>query len=68
MKLLYRCDPDKNTECRKGNCFINKKAFACKLTSNPDYAVKDEKSGKPIVAYIHFDDAPPLCINGGADY
>ena len=68
MIVFYRCDPEKNTDCKKRNCFQYRKAFTCKCTSNPDYAVIDEKSGKPIVAYIHFDDAPPLCVDGGADY
>ena len=67
MKILYRCDPEKNTECRKRGCAKEKKAFRCKCTSNPDYAVKDN-NGKPIIAFIHFDDEPPLMVDGGTDW
>lgn len=68
MKVLYRCDPEKNTTCRKRGCSENvNKHFRCRCTSNPDYAVRDEK-GQPIIAYIHFDDAPPIMIDGGPEW
>ena len=67
MITFYRCDPDKNSECSKKSCVNKKKVFPCKCTSNPDFAMKD-KSGNPIIAFIHFDDKPPLLVDGGADW
>lgn len=65
MKVFYICDPDKNNECRKRNCGKNRN-YGCRCTSNPDYA-KTDGNGKPIVSFIHFDDAPPILVNGGVD-
>ena len=67
MMVLYRCDAEKNTECKKRGCSHNNKIWKCRCTSNPDYAQKDE-NGQPIIAFIHFDDQPPLMVNGGTDW
>ena len=40
---LYLCDPQKNTECPKGNCQI---PDGCFLTIKKEFAVTDE-NGKP---------------------
>ena len=55
QKTFYKCDPEKNTECRKSRCALAKKrgriAGECEATSNPDFAMLNE-DGKPIVAYV----------------
>ena len=51
----YRCDPEKNTECRKNGCALVKKRGKrpgeCAATSNPDFAELNE-NGRPIVAFV----------------
>lgn len=51
MDKLYKCDPEKNVECSKGNCFYRNfggaPAGECKSTTNPDLAITD-KNGKPV--------------------
>lgn len=60
MKILYMCDPEKNKECRKRNCHWNQLVIGrCKMTKNPDYAVRDKTTGKPIVGYVKFDGEEP---------
>lgn len=36
IKLLYMCDPDKNIECKKKNCYTNN--GECMQTDNKKYA------------------------------
>ena len=52
---FYRCDPEKNTECKKRGCALVKKrgkiSGECAATSNPDFAELNE-DGKPIVAFV----------------
>ena len=51
-KTFYRCDPDRNTECRKRMCYRSGKKWAtCKATRNPEYAVRDD-NGAPIVEFV----------------
>ncbi len=56
QKTFYRCDPEKNTECKKRGCALirgrGKKAgsFRCEATDNPEYAALNEE-GRPIVAF-----------------
>lgn len=38
---LFWCDPEKNTECTKECCHIN--GGPCWLTTNKEYAVKEEQ-------------------------
>ena len=45
-KVLYECDPRKNTECRKTSCF--KYNGPCRRTAHPEYAVRDE-NGEPVI-------------------
>ncbi|MBP3573247.1 MAG: hypothetical protein J6J71_01415 [Prevotella sp.] len=45
MDKLYKCDPEKNTECKKTICFTN--GGECSATTNPEAAITDE-NGKPI--------------------
>ena len=45
MKKLYKCDPPKNTECKKNFCFL--RGGGCSNTTNPEVA-KLNKHGKPI--------------------
>ena len=66
MKVLYRCDPEKNKECNKRGCYGHTH-FKCRCTSNREYAELDS-NGNPIIAYIHFDDQPPLMIDGGTEW
>lgn len=42
-KDLWYCDPDKNTECKKGSCFIN--GGPCMYTTNEEcaYEIDGEK-------------------------
>ena len=58
MIILFKCDADKNTECRKRGCY--KRGGKCRMTKNPDLAVKNEKTGQPIIGYMRFEGAPPL--------
>ena len=56
QKTFYRCDPEKNTECRKRWCALTKGrkkggSFRCEATENPDYAVLNEE-GRPVVAFV----------------
>ena len=39
-KLFYKCDPEKNTECKKTMCYIN--GGECYSTLNAQYAKADE--------------------------
>ena len=50
MIILYKCDPDKNTECKKRGCY--QKGGKCSRTKNPDMAVRDKKTGKPVIEYV----------------
>ena len=34
--LLYFCDPSKNTECKKGGCYLN--GGPCRYTTHAEYA------------------------------
>ncbi len=45
MEKLYKCDPEKNPECKKTSCFIH--GGCCDNTTNPEAAITDE-NGKPI--------------------
>lgn len=45
-KVLYKCDPEKNIECKKTMCYIN--GGECYRTLNAEYAKADEsESFKP---------------------
>ena len=56
MKIWYICDPEKNKECRKRNCRWNELVIGkCKMTSNPEYAVRDKATGEPIVGHIKIE-------------
>ena len=52
---FYRCDPGKNTECKKTGCALVKKkgkcTGKCEATSNPKFAQLNE-DGNPIVAFV----------------
>lgn len=43
---LYLCDPQKNTECQKGNCQMPN---GCFFTTKKEFAVTDENAN-PIIA------------------
>ena len=51
----YKCDPEKNTECRKTGCALvqkrGRKSGECRATSKPECAVLNEE-GRPVVAYV----------------
>lgn len=51
-KILYKCDPEKNTACRKTHCKFNPAVIGgeCDSTSEEQYAVIDDK-GNPIITY-----------------
>lgn len=53
---LYKCDPDKNKQCKKTWCAHNEKAVhaVCELTKHKEYSV----DGQPIGAAY-----PPVKIN-----
>ena len=46
-KIFYRCDPEKNTECRKRRCFRRTRNGTCRATSKVECAVRDA-DGHPI--------------------
>ena len=43
-KTLYRCDPDRNKECRKTMCFRHGGfcGMVCRATTKPEFAARDE--------------------------
>lgn len=43
--VFYRCDPEKNTECRKSGCYT--RGGECKATSKMACAIRDA-DGNPI--------------------
>ena len=47
--VLYKCDPEKNTECKKRSCKYNAAALVrvCMATNNAAFAMLDDR-GKPI--------------------
>ena len=50
--ILYRCDPLKNTECRKTMCFINgKMGHECRATTRREFSARDE-NGNPVVERV----------------
>lgn len=55
---LYLCDPQKNTECPKGNCQI---PDGCFLTIKKEFAVTDE-NGKPTTYKVKM---PNSCCHAG---
>ena len=67
MIVLYKCDPEKNTKCKKKLCLLYTKGrYSCKSTKHPEYAVKDE-NGEPIVYCMRKEDeALPVWPEGGA--
>jgi len=50
----YRCDPEKNKECKKRGCALVKKRGVkggdCRATHKPECAELNE-AGKPVVAF-----------------
>lgn len=52
QKILYKCDPEKNTGCKKTHCKFNPVVIGgeCDSTSEEQYAVIDDK-GNPIITY-----------------
>lgn len=51
-KILYKCDPKKNTACKKTHCKFNPAVIGgeCDSTSEEQYAVLDD-NGEPIIKY-----------------
>ena len=57
-RVIYKCDPKKNTQCKRTSCKYRERSklsvieydYLCEGTSNPEYAVKGE-DGKPIILY-----------------
>lgn len=43
-RFLYFCNPDKNKECRKSECF--RTGGECFLTAKQQYAYYDDERGK----------------------
>lgn len=43
-KVLYKCDPEKNTECKKNFCFI--RGGGCRYTADPNAAKLDKRGNK----------------------
>lgn|GEM_PF-1231501 len=58
---LYLCDPQKNTECPKGNCQI---PDGCFLTIKKEFAVTDE-NGKPTKEESYKVKMPNSCCHAG---
>lgn len=55
--VLYWCDPEKNTECRKMSCrhvLTLAEGGVCEATFNPAFALLDE-NGKPMIYEKHVD-------------
>lgn len=45
--VLYICDPEKNTECKKSSCKADGKGY-CELTRKRE-AAKHKENGEPMV-------------------
>ena len=58
IEVLFKCDPDKNTTCRKRSC----REF-CNNTREPDYAQLNDE-GIPIISSIVFLEG---CVGGFVD-
>ena len=43
-KIIYKCDPEKNTECKKSFCFI--RGGGCRYTADPRAAKLDKRGNK----------------------
>lgn len=48
MNVLYLCDPDKNTECKKTSCFRN--GGPCFSTEDETFAIDNTKGYDPSVS------------------
>lgn len=56
-KILYVCNPHKNTECTKKMCYLNKNAdrfHLCESTSKIEHALLDI-DGDPVVDFKYID-------------
>ena len=42
-RILYKCDPIKNKNCKKNMCYLNN--GTCNKTRNKEYAKEDEPDG-----------------------
>lgn len=53
-KVLYKCDPEKNTECKRNFCFM--RGGGCRCTANPNAAKLDKRGNKiEIPNYEEYD-------------
>lgn len=53
-KVLYKCNPEKNTECKKNFCFL--RGGGCRDTANPNAAKLDKRGNKiEIPNYEEYD-------------
>ncbi|MBR6873096.1 MAG: hypothetical protein IKH78_08145 [Ruminococcus sp.] len=52
IEVLFKCDPKKNTACKKRSCGVE-----CTNTLDPSSAALNE-DGEPIVSWIHFLEGP----------
>lgn len=43
-KIIYKCDPEKNTECKKNFCFI--RGGGCRYTADPKAAKLDKRGNR----------------------
>lgn len=54
-ELFYYCDPDKNTKCRKRNCFKGDNPWRnCKFTRHIECAQTD-RDGIPLIYGLKFE-------------
>ena len=65
VKILYKCDPEKNKDCVKRICYTRRPKLRnpCRSTKNPEYAVLNDQ-GKPIINYVRLDDLPDKADGG----
>lgn len=50
--ILYKCDPEKNTGCKKTHCKFNPAVIGgeCDMTLEKKFAILDDK-GEPIIGF-----------------
>ena len=54
-ELFYYCDPEKNTKCRKRNCFKGDNPWQnCKFTRHIECAQTDQ-NGTPMIYGLKFE-------------
>ena len=67
-ELIYYCDPEKNTKCKKHSCFSGSASWqSCRLTRDIESA-KTDRDGIPMIYGIKFEGGLKNDKPGATDY